>query len=104
MIKEKPPIFEVPREDNTPSLPLLQRQNRFFRLIYNVDIPSRENSRLSKSLEIKLEIFSRIQALALIFSSYVRFISLITNDNMFITIVYLNKFVLLPSSRCRPTA
>ena len=35
--------------------------------------------------------FSRIKALALIFSSYVKFISLITSDNVFITIVQLNK-------------
>ena len=42
-------------------------KHRFLRLIHNVGTPSRENSRLSKSLEIEVEMFSGIKALALSF-------------------------------------
>ena len=79
-------------------------KHRFLRLIYNGGIPSCENGRLSKSLETKVEMLSRIKAPTLIFSSYIKFIPLITNDHMFITIIYLNEFVLLSSSRCGLTA
>lgn len=57
-------------------------KHRFLRFIHNVDILSHESSTPSKSLENII-----IKAHALVF-----FNSLITNDMMFVTITYWNKF------------
>ena len=48
------------------------------RLVYNVGIPSRKNCTLSKSVETKVEMFSRKEALVLVVQLYYNFISLMT--------------------------
>ena len=75
-------------------------KHRFSRLIYNVGIESRDKDRSSKLLDWNLVgMFSRLKTQILIFLSYIKFILLIINDNIFITKIHLNKLVFF--RRCK---